>query len=102
MVRPTGVLGLEDYVCASFTGNYGVESVQNPTSVKSQTGIIISLAGCPSGWKSQIQSSVALSTFHSEYGGLSHSMQILIPLRGLLLETVAQLNLPAAITWTIY
>ena len=53
-------------------------------------------------WKSQIQSSIALSTFHSEYAGLSHSMRILIPLRGLLLETVEKLRLPAAMTSTIY
>jgi hypothetical protein len=102
IVRPTGVLGLENYVDASFAGNYGVEPAENPVSVKSRTGIIIFLAGCPLIWKSQIQSSIALSTFHSEYAGLSHSMRILIPLRGLLLETVEKLRLPAAMTSTIY
>jgi hypothetical protein len=61
-----------------------------------------SQTGCPLIWKSQIQSSIALSTFHSEYAGLSHSMRILIPLRGLLLETVEMLDLPAAIASTIY
>jgi hypothetical protein len=81
IVKPTGVLGLENYVDASFAGNYGVEPAENPISVKSRTGIIIFLAGCPLIWKSQIQSSIALSTFHSEYAGLSHSMRILIPLR---------------------
>jgi hypothetical protein len=102
IVRPTGVLGLENYVDASFAGNYGVEPAEDPVSVKSRTGIIIFLAGCPLIWKSQIQSSIALSTFHSEYAGLSHSMRILIPLRGLLLETVDQLCLPAAIKSTIH
>ena len=102
IVRPTEVLGLENYVDASFAGNYGVEPAENPASVKSRTGIIIFLAGCPLIWKSQIQSSIALSTFHSEYAGLSHSMRILIPLRGLLIETVAMLNLPEAIASTIY
>jgi hypothetical protein len=102
IVRPTGVLGLENYVDASFAGNYGVEPPENPVSVKSRTGIIIFLAGCPLIWKSQIQSSIALSTFHSEYAGLSHSMRILIPLRGLLLETVEQLGLPPAMKSTIY
>jgi len=102
IVRPTGVLGLDDYVDASFAGNYGVEPAENPVSVKSRTGIIIFLAGCPLIWKSQIQSSIALSTFHSEYAGLSHSMRILIPLRALLLETVQMLNLDAAIASTIY
>jgi hypothetical protein len=102
IVRPTGVLSLENYVDASFAGNYGVEPADSPVSVKSRTGIIIFLAGCPLIWKSQIQSSIALSTFHSEYAGLSHSMRILIPLRELLLETVEMLNLPAALASTIY
>jgi hypothetical protein len=102
-VRPrTGVLGLENYVDASVAGNYGVEPAENPITVKSRTGIIIFLAGCPLIWKSQIESSIALSTFHSEYAGLSHRMRILIPLIGLLLETVEKLGLPAAITSTIY
>jgi hypothetical protein len=102
IVRPTGVLGLENYVDASFAGNYGVKPAKYPVSVKSRTGIIIFLAGYPLIWKSQIQSSIALSTFHSEYAGLSHSMRILIPLRGLLLKTVEKLCLPTAMTSTIY
>ena len=102
IVRPTGVLSLEDYVDASFAGNYAVEPADNPVSVKSRTGIIIFLAGCPLIWKSQIQSSIALSTFHSEYVGLSHSMRILIPLRALLLEVVDMLGLAPAIASTIH
>ena len=102
IVRPTQHLGLECYVDASFAGNYGVEPVTDPVSVKSRTGIIIFLAGCPLIWKSQLQSSIALSTFHSEYAGLSQSMRVLIPLRGLLLETVEKLGLPEAKTSTIY
>ena len=47
IVRPTGVLSLEDYVDASFAGNYAVEPAENPVSVKSRTGTIIFLAGCP-------------------------------------------------------
>jgi hypothetical protein len=92
IVRPTETLRLENYVDASFAGNYGVEPAEKTVSVKSRTGIIIFLAGCPLIWKSQAQSSIALSTFHSEHAGLSHSMRILIPLRALLLETIAMLE----------
>ena len=102
IVRPTEVLTLENYVDASFAGNHGVERPESPVSVKSRTGIIIFLAGCPLIWKSQIQSSIALSTFHSEYVGLSHSMRILIPLRALLLEVVDMLGLPPALASTIH
>jgi hypothetical protein len=102
IVKPTGVLNLENYVDASFAGNYGVESSDDPVSVKSRTGIIIFLAGCPLIWKSQVQSSIALSTFHSEYVGLSHSMRILIPLRALLLEVVDMVGLPPNVAPTIH
>jgi hypothetical protein len=101
IVRPTGVLNLENYVDASFANSYGVEPAEDPVSVKSRTGIIVFLAGCPLIWKSQLQQSIALSTFQSEYQALSHSMRILIPLRGLLLETSAKLLLPSALTSTI-
>jgi hypothetical protein len=101
IVRPTGVLNLENYVDASFANSYGVEPAEDPVSVKSRTGIIVFLAGCPLIWKSQLQQSIALSTFQSEYQALSHSMRILIPLRGLLLETTAKLMLPSALTSTI-
>jgi hypothetical protein len=72
-------------------------------SVKSRTGIIIFLAGCPLiCWKAQLQSSVALSAFHIKHAGFSHSMMILNPIRVSLLETVEMLGLPVAIASTIH
>ncbi len=47
ILRPTGVLGLENYVDDSFAGNYGVKPAENPVIVKSRTGILIVMAGCP-------------------------------------------------------
>jgi hypothetical protein len=97
IVKSTGKLNLENYCDCDFAGIFSVEPGESPVSVKSWTGFIIFLAGCPLVWKSQLQSTIALSTFHSEYNGLSHSMRIMIPLRGLLLETVAVLELLATI-----
>jgi predicted RNA binding protein YcfA (HicA-like mRNA interferase family) len=102
IVRPMGKLNLENYCGCDFSGIFFVEPGESPVSVKSRTGFIIFLAGCPLVWKSQLQSTIALSTFHSEYNGLSHSMRIMIPLRGLLLKTVAALELPAALVSTIH
>ena len=103
MLTKSGVLDSEDCVLdASFAGNHGVEPAEGPVSVKSQTGIIIFLAGCPLIWKSQLQSSVALSAFHIKHAGFSHSMIILNPLRVLLLETVEMLGLPVAIASMIH
>jgi hypothetical protein len=98
IVRPAETLGSKNYIDASFAGNYGVEPAEKPVSVKSRTGIIVFLAGCPLIWKSQVQSSIALSTFHSECAVL---MRILIPLCALLLETIAMLEPPAAVASTI-
>jgi hypothetical protein len=102
IVRPTGKLNLENYCDCDFAGIFSVEPGESQVSVKSRTGFIVFLAGCPLVWKSQLQSTIALSTFHSEYNGLSHIMRIMIPLRGLLLETVAALELPAALVSTIH
>jgi hypothetical protein len=101
IVKPTGKLNLENYCNCDFAGIFSVEPGESPVSVKSRTGFIIFLAGCPLVWKSQLQSTIALSIFHSEYNGLSHSMRIMIPLRGLL-ETVAVLELSAALVSTIH
>ena len=92
------VLGSKVCVEVSFAGNCGVKPDESPFSVKSLTGIIIFLAGCPLRiWKSQLWSSVARSAFCSKHAGLCHSMRILIPLSAMLLETVKMLGLPAAI-----
>jgi hypothetical protein len=102
IVRPTGKLNLENYCDCDFAGIFSVEPSESPVSVKSRTGFIIFFAGCPLVWKSQLQSTIALSTFPSKYNGLSHSMRIMIPMRGLLLETVAVLELPTALVSTIH
>jgi hypothetical protein len=47
IVKPAAVLGLENHVDASFAGNHGVEPADSPITVKSRTGIIVFLAGCP-------------------------------------------------------
>ena len=45
----------------------------NP-NLKSRTGYIITLGGCPAFWKSQLQSSIALSTAEAEYVALSQEL----------------------------
>jgi hypothetical protein len=101
IVRPTCRLELDVYVDADFAGLYSVEPALSPVSVKSRTGIVTFLAGCPLICKSQLQSSIALLTFHFEYQSLSHSMRVLIPLRGLLVETVFTLELSPVMVATI-
>ena len=84
---------LDCYVDADFAGLYGRESSEDSTSVKSRTGYIISVGGCFLVCKSQIQSTIALSTSESEYGALSQSMRTLIPIRETVLEIITTVDM---------
>ena len=77
---------LHCFVDADFAGLFGSDPHNEPSSVKSRTGYIIKLAGCPLIWKSQLQSSITLSTGESEYSALSQSMRVLLPLCNQLIE----------------
>lgn len=79
---------LDCYVDADFAGLYGREPSEDPTSVKSRTGYIISVGGCFLLCKSQLQSTIALSTSESEYGALSQAMRTLLPIRETMLELI--------------
>ena len=81
-------LRLDCYVDADFAGLYGREPPENPISVKSRTGYIMSVGGCYILCKSQLQSTIALSTSEAEYGALSQAMRALIPIRETLLEMI--------------
>jgi hypothetical protein len=55
-------------------------------TARSRHGYIISYAGCPVMWKSQLQTEIALSSSESEYCGLSYALQDAIPIMELLKE----------------
>ena len=75
---------LNAHVDADFAGLYDCEDHEDPISVKSRTGYVISFDGCPVLWKSKLQSLIALSTLEAEYIALSQCMRDLIPLRRVL------------------
>jgi hypothetical protein len=81
-------------VDADFAGLRNYESDQDPVCVKSRTGYVMMLGGCPIQWNSKLQTEIALSTTESEYIALSQAMRELIPLRRLLLEIVTAMELP--------
>jgi hypothetical protein len=89
-------------VDSDFGGLYNQEPDSSPNSVKSRTGFIIKLGGCPLLWKSQLQKEISLSTQMAEYQALSHSMRTLLPLRRLLIEVATALELPSQIQATIH
>jgi hypothetical protein len=92
--KPTPNLQLDCYVDADFAGLWNYESDQEPVCVKSRTGYVMTLGGCPIQWTSKLQTEIALSTTEAEYIALSQSMRELLPLRRLLLEMATAMKLP--------
>ena len=85
-MSPTDNRKVDCYVDADFAGAFAVENPQDPISVKSRTGYVITYRGSPLLWVSKMQTQVALSTMEAEYVALSQSMRDLIPIRQILQE----------------
>ena len=84
---------MDCYVDADFAGLWSFEGDQDPVCVKSRTGYVLMLGGCPLIFKSKLQTEIALSTLEAEYIALSQSMRELLPLRNLLQEVGKNLKL---------
>ena len=94
IVRKASSLKLTVFCDADFAGLYRRDPDDSVSSAKSRAGYLIKLSGCPLIWKSQLCSTIALSTAESEYYSLSLAMRALLPIRNLLLEMIANLNVP--------
>jgi len=79
-------IDLDCYVDADFAGLWNYENDQDPVCVKSRTGYVITLGGCPVIWVSKLQTEIALSTLEAEYIALSTPMKDLLAIRRLLKE----------------
>ena len=91
--KPDKSLALDSFVDADFARLYGVENKTNPISVKSQTGYIISIGGCPLVWKSKLQQLNALSTTEAETNIVCDMMRVLLPLHLLIHKTSTYLGM---------
>ena len=77
---------LEAYTDAVFVGLWGIEEPQDFTCVKSRTGYLIHLGGCPIIWRSKLQTLIAVSTMEAEYIALSMRMREVIPLKRIFID----------------
>jgi hypothetical protein len=71
---------IDVYVDADFAGGWGYEDPHDPVCVKSRTGYVIEIMGCPVVWVSKLQTEIATSTMEAEYSALSMAMRAAIPL----------------------
>ena len=91
IMRPMSDRDLEVHVGASFCGDWDPkEAAVDRDTARSRHGYVISYAGCPLLWKSQVQTEIALSTTESKYTGLSYALRDAIPIIELLKEMKAQ------------
>ena len=90
MLNPSSNLNVDCYVNADFAGTWKVEDDQDPVSVKSRSGHLITFMGCPLIWSSKLQTQIALSTMEAEYIALSNAMRDLIAIREILKEISSQ------------
>ena len=67
------------YVDADFAGTWGFEDPGDPACVKSRTGFVIEVMGCPVFWSSRLQSNISTSTMEAEYSALSMALRSAIP-----------------------
>ena len=86
IIKPENALGLDLYADADFAGIFSVEDPEDPVSVKSRTGWVVTLGGVPVTWSSKLQTEIALSTMEAEYIALSTGMRELVGTRKLLKE----------------
>ena len=67
------------YPNADFAGLYGHEDPSDPACVKSRSGFVIKVAGCPITWKSTLQTKTALSTMEAKISDAKrHRVQYLM------------------------
>ena len=91
---PSNSLKMDCYVDADFAGLYGHEHEQDPHCVKSRSGFVIFVGGCPILWSSKLQSEIACSTMEAEYIACSTACRDLLPLMDLVREVATAVDLP--------
>ena len=87
IMRPDPTKGLELYCDADFAGAWDPELPREDIdTARSRHGYVLTYAGVPVLWKSQMQGEIALSSTESEFIGLSSALRKTIPLHCMLNE----------------
>ena len=86
IIRPTADIGIDAYPDADFAGLYGYEDNNDPVCLRSRTGYVITVSGCPIYWSSKLQTETATSTMEAEIIALGSCCCELLPIIALLDE----------------
>jgi hypothetical protein len=86
ILSPDKTRGFECFVDADWAGNWHSDYANNDASVLSRTGYVITYAGCPILWSSNMKTLIALSTTEAKYIALSSALREVITLINLLTE----------------
>ena len=97
IMKPANHLGIDCYCDSDFMGLWKSEKPTDPICVRSRTGYVITLAGCPLTWTSKLQTDTATSTMHAEYTALSQSLRELLPLKEVVKEIASKLGYSSAV-----
>ena len=73
--RPDIEKNIECYVDSEFYGGWSQVDANNVKNIMSNTGYIITNAGCPVLWCSTLRTEIDLSTTEAEYIALSQAMK---------------------------
>ena len=76
------------YADAYFVVMWGHKNPQDPICARSRTGVVVNFDNFPLLWVSKLHTEISLSTLHSEYVELSHSIREFIPLKILIKEVI--------------
>ena len=81
---------------------WSYEDPQDPSCVKSRTGFVIQITGCPLLWASRLQQEIALSTMQAEYTAMSMAMRDLLPFQRLAFDVCRATGLDKTTVSTIH
>ena len=91
MMRLDYTKSFKCWVDADFVGNwYEHGAMKDPMTAKSQSGWVITYAGCPITWSSKLQTVTALSTTEAEYIMLSLALRDQILIMQLMKEVITR------------
>jgi hypothetical protein len=93
LLNPMDSFKIGCFVNAYFAGLCSYEDPNYPVCVRTRTGFVICICGCPVSWITRLQTKIALSTMESEYVSLSTAMRELIPLKAAITEIASGMDL---------